>query len=119
MTTEDSDTATDGGTAAVQPSNNLRAAHDLSAFQRDLLTVLKRNGPEYGLGIKRQIEDLYNAEVNHGRLYPNLDDLIEMGLLEKYALDKRTNEYALTERGESVIESYASYMASAAYSTGQ
>jgi DNA-binding PadR family transcriptional regulator len=37
--------------------------------------------------------------VNHGRLYPNLDDLVEMGLVEKSELDKRTNQYALTDEG--------------------
>jgi DNA-binding PadR family transcriptional regulator len=59
----------------------------------------------YGLAIKRQLEDYYESEVNHGRLYPNLDELVERGLVEKSELDKRTNQYALTDAGyEAIID---------------
>ena len=73
-------------------------ARDLSAFQQNILTILAEEG-RYGLAIKRELEEYYQSEVNHGRLYPNLDDLVEMGLVEKSELDKRTNQYALTEEG--------------------
>ncbi|ELZ20434.1 PadR family transcriptional regulator [Natrinema limicola JCM 13563] len=35
----------------------------------------------YGLAIKRELEDYYGTEVNHGRLYPNLDELVDLGLV--------------------------------------
>jgi DNA-binding PadR family transcriptional regulator len=73
-------------------------ARELTAFQKNILAILARE-PMYGLAIKRELEEYYGEEVNHGRLYPNLDTLVEAGLVEKSALDKRTNEYALTERG--------------------
>ncbi len=73
-------------------------ARDLSAFQQNILTILAEEA-RYGLAIKRELEEYYQSEVNHGRLYPNLDDLVEMGLVEKSELDKRTNQYALTEAG--------------------
>ena len=77
---------------------------DLTAFQRNILTVLVEK-PRYGLAIKRELEAYYDEEINHGRLYPNLDDLVEMGYIEKSELDKRTNEYALTEQGiEAVLD---------------
>jgi DNA-binding PadR family transcriptional regulator len=61
--------------------------------------------PRYGLAIKRELEEYYDDEVNHGRLYPNLDNLVEMGLVEKSELDKRTNQYALTDDGyETVLD---------------
>ncbi len=53
----------------------------------------------YGLAIKRELEAYYDDEVNHGRLYPNLDELVERGLIEKSQLDKRTNQYALAAQG--------------------
>ncbi|MFC3478363.1 helix-turn-helix transcriptional regulator [Halobacterium litoreum] len=71
---------------------------DLTAFQKNILTVLVEEA-RYGLAIKRELEDYYGQEVNHGRLYPNLDDLVNKGLVEKSELDKRTNEYALTDDG--------------------
>ena len=38
--------------------------------------------------------------MNHGRLYPNLDELVEKGLVEKGQKDRRTNVYHLTQRGD-------------------
>ncbi|MFB6077624.1 MAG: PadR family transcriptional regulator [Halarchaeum sp.] len=73
-------------------------ARDLTAFQKNILVVLAEE-PRYGLAIKRELEDYYGEEVNHGRLYPNLDDLVTEGLVEKSELDKRTNQYALTDAG--------------------
>ena len=74
------------------------SARDLTAFQQTILVVLAES-PRYGLAIKRELEEYYDEEVNHGRLYPNLDDLVGSGLVEKSELDKRTNEYALTDAG--------------------
>ena len=75
---------------------------DLTAFQQNILAILAEEA-RYGLAIKRELEDYYGTEVNHGRLYPNLDDLVEDDLVEKSELDKRTNEYELTDAGYKAI----------------
>lgn len=75
---------------------------DLTAFQQNILAILAEE-PMYGLAIKRKLEKYYGSEVNHGRLYPNLDDLVTMGLVEKSELDKRTNQYELTEDGGEAV----------------
>jgi DNA-binding PadR family transcriptional regulator len=77
-------------------------AKELTAFQQNILTILAEE-PRYGLAIKRELETYYDSEVNHGRLYPNLDDLVEMDLVEKSELDKRTNQYALTDEGYQAV----------------
>ncbi|WP_348613113.1 PadR family transcriptional regulator [Halobaculum rarum] len=77
-------------------------ARDLTAFQQNILVILSEEAM-YGLAIKRELESYYDAEVNHGRLYPNLDDLVELDLVEKSELDKRTNQYELTERGRKAV----------------
>jgi DNA-binding PadR family transcriptional regulator len=77
-------------------------ARDLTAFQQNILAILSEEAM-YGLAIKRQLEDYYGSEVNHGRLYPNLDELVERGLVEKSELDKRTNQYALTDPGYETV----------------
>ena len=71
---------------------------DLTEFQKNIVNVLVGEGM-YGLAIKKELEDYYDEEVNHGRLYPNLDALEENDYVEKYARDERTNEYRLTEKG--------------------
>ncbi|AHF99866.1 PadR family transcriptional regulator [Halostagnicola larsenii XH-48] len=77
-------------------------AREMTAFQNNILVILAKE-PMYGLAIKRELEDYYGTEVNHGRLYPNLDELVELGLVEKSELDKRTNEYSLTDDGYDAV----------------
>ncbi len=93
---------------AVMADGGVRPAHDggdLTRFQFEILFQLAeaRDCADYGLGIKERLEAYYEEEVNHGRLYPNLDTLVENGLLTKSELDKRTNEYALTEAGKDLL----------------
>ncbi|MFB6106239.1 MAG: PadR family transcriptional regulator [Halobacteriaceae archaeon] len=78
--------------------------HDLTGFQRDLLYVVAGLDDPHGLAIKEELEEYYEGEIHHGRLYPNLDTLVDKGLVEKGELDRRTNYYALTRRGRREIQ---------------
>ncbi|MFB6072371.1 MAG: PadR family transcriptional regulator [Halobacterium sp.] len=73
---------------------------DLTGFQRDLLVVAAGLDEPNGLDIKSELEEYYTSKINHGRLYPNLDTLVDKGLVEKGQRDERTNQYVVTERGE-------------------
>ncbi|MDG5821822.1 helix-turn-helix transcriptional regulator [Natronococcus sp. A-GB7] len=77
---------------------------DLTGFQRDLLYVISAADQPSGQDIKDEIETYYSTEINHGRLYPNLDTLVNKDLVEKGELDRRTNYYALTDEGDEAIE---------------
>jgi len=78
---------------------------DLTGFQRDLLVVAAGLDEPNGLDIKDDLEGYYTGDINHGRLYPNLDTLVERGLLEKAKADERTNRYLLTDRGRRELRS--------------
>ncbi|NKE37547.1 PadR family transcriptional regulator [Natronococcus sp. JC468] len=78
--------------------------YDLTAFQRDLLSVVAGLDEPHGLAIKEELEDYYEKEVHHGRLYPNLDTVVDKGLIDKGHLDRRTNIYTLTQRGQRELE---------------
>ncbi|MFB6267071.1 MAG: PadR family transcriptional regulator [Halodesulfurarchaeum sp.] len=78
--------------------------YDLTGFQRDLLYVVAGLDQPHGLAIKDELEEKYESEIHHGRLYPNLDTLVEKGLIDKGALDQRTNYYTVTRRGKREIE---------------
>lgn len=81
--------------------------HDLTAFQRDALVVIAGLTRPKGLDIKDRLEQDYGvSKINHSRLYPNLDTLVDLGLLEKGQKDDRTNEYQLTTRGERELEAH-------------
>ena len=83
---------------------------DMTAFQRDILCIIAGMNEPYGLAIKQELEEYYEDEVNHGRLYPNLDELVEQRMLEKGEYDKRTNRYTLTDSGQNVIEARLDWM---------
>jgi DNA-binding PadR family transcriptional regulator len=78
--------------------------YDLIAFQRDLLYVIAGLDHPKGLALKEELESYYEGEIHHGRLYPNLDTLVEKGLVSKSSKDKRTNEYSISKCGEREIE---------------
>ncbi|WP_207592316.1 helix-turn-helix transcriptional regulator [Halomontanus rarus] len=76
---------------------------DLTGFQRDLLYVIAGADQPSGQTVKEEAEKYYDSEINHGRLYPNLDTLVNKELVEKGQLDRRTNYYAITDAGEARI----------------
>lgn len=57
--------------------------HDLTGFQRDLLYVVAGLVEPHGLAIKEELEEVYQQEIHHGRLYPNLDTIVDKGLIDK------------------------------------
>jgi DNA-binding PadR family transcriptional regulator len=74
--------------------------HDLTAFQRDLLVVISGLDGPNGLEIASELTEYYGERIRDAGLYPDLDTLVEKGLIEKSEKDGRTNEYTLTARGE-------------------
>ncbi|MCL7418867.1 MAG: PadR family transcriptional regulator [Halalkalicoccus sp.] len=78
--------------------------YDLTGFQRDLLYVIGGLDDPHGLALKAELEEYYETEIHHGRLYPSLDTLVDKGLVEKSQMDRRTNLYTLTARGQREID---------------
>lgn len=77
--------------------------YDMTAFQRDALYVIAGLDEPHGLAIKEELDEYYEKEILHGHLYPNLDELVDKGLVDKGSIDKRTNSYELTRRGQREI----------------
>ncbi|WP_224270844.1 PadR family transcriptional regulator [Haloprofundus salinisoli] len=73
--------------------------NDLSGFQRDLLWVIAGKEQPSGQEVKTELEEYVEGEINHGRLYPNLDTLVNKSYVDKGPIDRRTNYYAITEKG--------------------
>lgn len=90
-------------TSDYTPSTDSEEFAELTAFQRDILIILAGSDHNIGLEIKDELEEYYDETVNHGRLYPNLDKLVEKGLLSKVPVDDRSNEYDLTDHGRALL----------------
>lgn len=108
---------------AESTANNQRVLADggctlanLTGFQRDLLEAIsdleRADETPFGIAIKEHLEGGYE-EVLYGRLYANLDELVELGLVAKGEIDGRTNRYTLTDEAETMLEDYAKRLASA------
>lgn len=53
--------------------------------------------------VKDELDEYYGSEANHGRLYPNLDEIVDAGLVEKGEIDGRTNTYSITDEGRELL----------------
>ncbi|WP_267642358.1 PadR family transcriptional regulator [Haloarchaeobius amylolyticus] len=76
---------------------------DLTGFQHNLLVVLTKMDEPSGRELKKEIEESLDCTLPHGRLYRNLDTLVEKGLVEKGCIDGRTNFYEISEDGKEAI----------------
>ncbi|WP_050032273.1 helix-turn-helix transcriptional regulator [Halorubrum halophilum] len=105
--TPDDTTMSDAHTQPTdEPHSDKTTWYDLLGFQRDLLLVAAEvNGEELpkGLTLMSRLEDRYSDPINHGRLYTNLSDLEEEGLIETEEIDGRTNAYRVTDRGRELL----------------
>lgn len=77
--------------------------NDLTAFQRDILYVLADLDGPNGLRVKSALREYYEEDIHPGRLYPNLDELIDGGFVDKGRIDGRTNAYTLTASGRRLL----------------
>ncbi|MFD1641809.1 PadR family transcriptional regulator [Halohasta litorea] len=80
----------------------LTESFELTGFQRDLLYVIAGLDQPSGQTVQQQLET-HIDNVNHGRLYPNLDTLVDYELVKKGSQDQRTNYYELTSSGEQLL----------------
>nr|WP_254547328.1 PadR family transcriptional regulator [Halomarina sp. BND7] len=76
---------------------------ELTGFQRDLLWVIAGFDQPSGQQLKTELEAHTDREITHGRLYPNLDTLVNRGYVEKGQIDRRTNYYELSEEGQEAL----------------
>lgn len=88
----------------MNDDHQLLEFNQLSAFRRNILFVLAKLGPSKGVAVKSKLQNLYAQQIKHGRLYPNLDDLVEAGYIDKSERDQRTNEYALTNKAQKALQ---------------
>lgn len=77
---------------------------ELTGFQRDLLFVAVGKDEPKGATIRDELAEMYESGNLEGRVYQNLDELVDESLLEKGRKDGRTNYYAATEEAEALIE---------------
>lgn len=91
----------DARSAEITPDAK-RLSFQLTHFQIGCLASLT-GGRVSGQDAKADLEDASGEEINHGRLYPNLDTVVENGCVQKDEIDRRTNGYELTDLGRGVL----------------
>lgn len=110
---ESAKTANGGSRNSSDDEVDSQSFANLSAFERDILYVTNGLDDPTGVDIKRELDMYYGEEINHGRLYPNLDSLDEAGLIDKFEVDARSNGYKLTDIGAAHLKARMNWKASA------
>ena len=89
---------------------------ELTAFQYTLLSAADDLVEPSGQDIRRHVNSspFHGSDMNHGRLYPNLDTVVDAGLVEKGEHDRRTNYYEITDEGKAALETRAAYLGATA-----
>lgn len=64
------------------PPDERETIDDLIGVQRDLSDVIAGLDDPHGFAIKDELKAYYKTEIHHGRLDPNLDTLVDKGLVE-------------------------------------
>ena len=114
-TTDDVSNTNNRCHCAVEADGGVRW-FDLTGFERDLLVDIYQMDQPSGQDILDRLEANHGEDVKHGRLYPNLDDLVDYGLIDKGDQDLRTNYYEATNDGRRLVEDAAQ---SFAYATSR
>lgn len=85
---------------------------DLTRFRIDILSFLHKRS-RTGADLQRELEEYYGEDLNHRRVYDNLDALEEMGLVEKleHEISDKTHLYEITDDGKIVVYEYGTEMA--------
>lgn len=83
--------------------------HESGKFKVDVLTLLVES-PRSGADIRRQLEEDYGKDIPHGRVYQNLDWLIDHGYARKQEneINGKTHLYEATEEGIVAARTYHS-----------
>jgi len=85
---------------------------DLNSSKRDLLVEIYQMDQPSGQDIRGRMKAEHNEDVDHGRLYPNLNDLVDLGLLDKGEQNLRSNYYQITNDGQRLVEDTIRYFES-------
>ena len=85
---------------------------ELTAFQYTLLQAANELVEPSGQDIRHYVNSspFHGSDMNAGRLYPNLETIVEEGLVEKGQHDQRTNSYEITDDGKDALETRAAYL---------
>jgi DNA-binding PadR family transcriptional regulator len=97
---------TDGGVAEGDSTDSTHPT-SCTRFQLDQLAAIAHLEATdtvcSGAAIREHLEPYLDEEIQPARIYQNLDDLVDAGLLERTQHDGRTYEYTLTTAGRACL----------------
>lgn len=87
--------------------------YDCSGFQRDLLlaiTLTRLDECPYGMALHEWLDARYPVAFHPPRVYSNLGDLTDAGLIERDGISDRTIAYRLTETGRACLAAHGQFV---------
>jgi DNA-binding PadR family transcriptional regulator len=98
--------ATNDNTLNDGDPDDVERFQEQTATARDLLYLAYERDDPTGQDLRAALSEVRCGTTADGQLYPNLNKLINAGLLEKHDLgsaDSRENAYRVTELGEKAV----------------
>ncbi|MBX0305797.1 MarR family winged helix-turn-helix transcriptional regulator [Haloarcula salinisoli] len=84
--------------------------YDCTGFQRDLLLGIathdRLDQAPCGANLHRWLEGRYPHDVNRSRVYTNLGDLYDAGMVKRRPINDRKTAYELTEAGQECLAAH-------------
>ncbi|MHA1972636.1 MAG: PadR family transcriptional regulator [Candidatus Hodarchaeales archaeon] len=71
----------------------------------NILKILEM-GPKYGYEIMKLIEEISDWKPSPGSIYPSLNKLIDLGLIERQESEKRRIYYKITKDGKEFLRDF-------------
>lgn len=101
-------------TESEYPTDQLQHCPDqwyqCTGFQRDLLLAIisheQYNHDPYGLALQEWLQTRYPQNVTNSRVYTNLGDLADRGLIHAEPLSEHKNAYRLTDTGTDCLAAH-------------
>jgi len=102
---------TDTSSTPDEPHHSPATWYSCSGFQRDLLvgiaTYSRLEQSPYGANLHGWLDARYPTAVNQSRVYLNLGDLVEAGLLRREPITDRKTAYELTDTAQQALATHA------------
>jgi len=88
--------------------------YECSGFQRDLLLGIAAhdhlNERPYGVALQEWLDARYPTTVVRSRVYHNLGELVDMGLIEPMQSPDRKTGYRLTNAGKASLAAHSRFV---------
>lgn len=79
---------------------------ELNIKQEDILIIIGKEPNRPSTEVKEELSEYYERDIQKGLFYPNVDVLVEKGLVREETDNRKPEEreYSITQRGRELLQ---------------